>query len=162
MVESKTGTAPAKPSVPPMAIVGGLVLVLGLAGFWYLDRSSKQEPPPPPPLTEEARTYVHDQKLKLSEVEMEAKESYMKQSVVAITGKISNAGERTLKTVELNCVFYDPYGQLVLRQRVAIVTSRIGSLVPGETRPFRLSFDNIPESWNRAMPQLVIAGITFQ
>jgi hypothetical protein len=155
-------TAPVKPSIPPMAIVGGLVLVLGLAGFWYLDRSSRQPSPAPPPLTTEARAYVRDQKLKLSEVEMEAKESYLKQSVVAITGKISNAGERTLKTVELNCVFYDAYGQLVLRERVAIVSAKIGSLAPGETKAFRLPFDNIPASWNQAMPQLVIAGITFQ
>jgi len=154
--------APVKPSIPPMAVVVSLVLVLGLAGFWYLDRSSKQPPPAPPPLTEDARAYVHDQKLKLSEVEMQAKESYLKQSVVAITGKISNTGERTLKTVELNCVFYDAYGQLVLRERVPIVSTKIGSLAPGETKPFRLPFDSIPESWNQAMPQLVIAGITFQ
>lgn len=154
--------APVKPSIPPMAVVGGLVLVLGLAGFWYLDRSSRQPAPAPPPLTEEARAYVHDQKLKLSEVDMKAQESYMKQSVVEITGKISNAGERVLKTVELNCVFYDPYGQLVLRERVPIVSVKIGTLGPGETRPFRLPFDNIPASWNQAMPQLVIAGITFQ
>jgi len=145
-----------------MAIVGGLVLVLGVAGFWYLDRSSKRPAPPPPPLSDEARAYVHDQKLRLSDVEMKAQESYMKQAVVAITGKISNAGDRTLKTVELNCVFYDPYGQLVLRERVPIVSAKIGSLGPGETKPFRLPFDNIPSSWNQAMPQLVIAGITFQ
>jgi len=153
--------APAKQPIPPMVVVGGLVLVLGLAGFWYLDRTSKREPPPPPALTEEARAYVHDQKLKLSDVEMNAKESYMKQSVVAITGKITNLGERTLKIVELNCVFYDAYGQLVLRERVPIVSAKIGTLAPGETKPFRLPFDNIPESWNQAMPQLVIAGITF-
>ncbi|HXB67790.1 MAG TPA: FxLYD domain-containing protein [Candidatus Acidoferrales bacterium] len=160
-------TAPIKPSrpwraIPPMAIVGSLVLVLGLAGFWYLDRSARQPPPAPPPLTEQARAYVHDLKLKLSEVEMNAHESYLKQSVVEITGKIGNAGERTLKTVELNCVFYDAYGQLVLRERVAIVSAKIGSLAPGETKAFRLPFDNIPASWNQAMPQLVIAGITFQ
>jgi hypothetical protein len=157
---SKTATV--KPTIPPMAIVGSLVLGLGLAGFWYLDRSSKQSPPAPPPLTEEARGYVHDQKLKLSEVEMKAQESYLKQSVVEITGKIANAGERTLKTVELNCVFYDAYGQLVLRERVPIVSAKIGNLAPGETKAFRLPFDNIPASWNQAMPGLVIAGITFQ
>jgi hypothetical protein len=144
-----------------MAIVGSLVLVLGLAGFWYLDRTSRQPPAPPPPLTEEARAYVREQKLKLSEVGLRAHENYMQQSVVEITGNIGNAGERTLKTVELNCVFYDAYGLVVLRERVPIVSAKIGSLAPGETKPFRLPFDNIPEAWNQAMPQLVIARITF-
>jgi hypothetical protein len=51
-----------------MAIVASFVLELGLAGFWYLDRTSKQPPAAPPPLTEEARGYVREQKLKLSEV----------------------------------------------------------------------------------------------
>jgi hypothetical protein len=148
-------------AVPPMAIVGSFVLLLGLAGFWYLERTSKQPPPAPPPLTEEARAYVREQKLKLSGVGIGAHENYMQQSVVEITGNIGNAGERTLKTVELNCVFYDAYGLVVLRERVPIVSAKIGSLAPGETKPFRLPFDNIPEAWNQAMPQLVIAGITF-
>jgi hypothetical protein len=144
-----------------MALVASFVLALGVAGFWYLDRSSKQPPPPRPPLTEEARAYVREQKLKLSDVGLKAHENYMHQSVVEITGNIGNAGERTLKTVELNCVFYDADGLVVLRERVPIVSARIGSLAPGETKPFRLPFDNIPEAWNQAMPQLVIAGITF-
>jgi hypothetical protein len=154
-------TPPARTLLPPMAIVGGLVLVLGLAGFWYLDRASKLPPSAPPPLTEEARVYVREQKLKLSDVAVKAHESYLKQSVVEITGNIGNAGERTLKTVELSCVFYDGYGQVVLRERVPIVSAKIGSLAPGETKPFRLPFDSIPEAWNQAMPTLVIAGITF-
>jgi hypothetical protein len=144
-----------------MALVASFLLALGVAGFWYLDRASKQPPAPPPPLTEEARAYVREQKLKLSEVGIGAHENYMHQSVVEITGNIGNAGERTLKTVELNCVFYDAYGLVVLRERVPIVSSKIGSLAPGETKPFRLPFDNIPEAWNQAMPQLVIARITF-
>jgi hypothetical protein len=58
-------------------------------------------------------------------------------------------------------VFYDAYGQVVLRERVAIVRSRTGGLQPGETKSFRLPFDSIPESWNQAMPQLVIAQVLF-
>jgi hypothetical protein len=144
-----------------MALVASFVLALGVAGFWYLDRTSKQPPAPPPPLTEEARAYVREQKLKLSDVGMGARENYMHQSVVEITGSIGNAGERTLKAVELNCVFYDAYGLVVLRERVPIVSAKIGRLAPGDTKPFRLPFDSIPEAWNQAMPQLVIAGITF-
>jgi hypothetical protein len=93
---------------------------------------------------------------------MKAHESFLKQAMVEITGEIGNAGDRVLKTVELNCVFYDPYGQVVLRQRVPIINAQMGGVKPGEARQFRLPFDNLPESWNNVMPQLVIAGITFQ
>lgn len=143
-----------------MAIVIAVLLAAGAAGFWYLDRASRQPPPPPPPLTGEAKAYVRY--LKLSDVDMSAHESYFKQSVVEITGKIQNTGARRLDVVEINCVFYDPYGQVVLRQRVPIVSRKGGGLPAGQTRPFRLPFDNIPESWNNVMPQMVIAHIDFQ
>ena len=45
--------------------------------------------------------------------------------------------------------------------RVSIVSGRMGGLKPGETKTFRLPFDEIPESWNQALPQLVIAGVKF-
>jgi len=63
--------------------------------------------------------------------------------------------------VEINCVFYDPYGQLVLRERVTVVGRRTGPLAPGDKKSFRLAFDNIPESWNQQLPALVIAQIVF-
>jgi hypothetical protein len=58
-------------------------------------------------------------------------------------------------------VFYDGYGQMVLRKRVPIVSTRMGGLKPGEVKSFRLPFDEIPSSWNQQMPQLVIAGVNF-
>ena len=143
-----------------MAIVSAIVLVAGAAGFWYLDRASKQPPPPPPPLTSDAKAYVRN--LKLSGVNIAAHEDYFKQTIVEITGMIGNAGDRVLQVVEINCVFYDPYGQVVLRRRVPIVSQKAGGLAPGETKPFRLPFDDLPGSWNNQMPQLVIARIDFQ
>jgi hypothetical protein len=143
-----------------MAIVIGLVLVLGLGGFLVLDRAAKKEPPAPPPLTGAARAYARN--LKLTNVEMKAHESYLKQSVVEIVGNIQNVGDRIVKTVEINCVFYDSYGQVVLRKRVPIVSAKIGAVAPEQIKPFRLPFDDIPESWNQMMPQLVMAAIEFQ
>ena len=160
MAANKAATPKKKQvSVPPWAIVLVLALAAGLAGFLYLDRAAKQPPPPPPPLTVEARAYVRY--LKLSDVQMKAHESYLKQSVVEITGNIENAGGRKLDLVEITCVFYDAYGQVVLRERVPIVSKRTGGVAPGETKAFRLPFDSIPESWNQMMPQLVIARIDF-
>jgi len=144
----------------PVYIVAAVALI-GVGVFYYLGRSSG--PAPELPLTPEARAYV--QNLKLSDVGMKANESYFKQVVVEIEGKIANAGDRKLDTVEIYCVFYDFYGQLVLRKRVPIIVGarggRTGGLGPGETKSFRLPFDELPESWNHAMPQLVIAGIKF-
>jgi hypothetical protein len=145
-------------AIPPAVVIVGIVLLAGLAAFVYLDHAAKQPAAPPPPLTSEARTYVRS--LKLSDVQMEAHESYMKQSIVEITGKIENAGDRTLRLVEINCVFYDAYGQVVLRERVPIVKQN-NRLAPAEIKSFRLPFDNVPESWNQAMPQMVIAHIDF-
>jgi hypothetical protein len=140
-----------------IAIVAGL-LAVGGALFWYLEREAGL-PMQKPVLTQEAKAYVHY--LKLSDVQMKATSSYLSQTVVEIEGKITNTGDRPVRDVELNCVFYDPYGQLVLRERVAIVRSRDGALNPGQTRNFRMPFDSIPESWNQTMPQLVIAQIVF-
>ena len=146
--------------IPPVAIVIFVILIAGVGGFLYLSNAAKRGPKGPPPLTPEARAYVHN--LALSSFEMKANTSYLDQQVVEMTGKITNNGDRKLSVVMINCVFYDPYNQVVLRSRVPIVSRQMGGLAPGETKQFRLPFDEIPDGWNQAAPQLVIAQIEFQ
>lgn len=156
---------PARPGDSSLPLYSAIVAVLVLAGAaaWWLFLRTPPKPPEPPPLTEEAREYVRNGYLALSEVEMKAAENYMMTTVVEIIGKITNKGPRSIGVVELNCIFYDPYGQVVLRERVPIVRRTKGRpFQPGETRPFRLAFDNIPAGWNQVLPQLVIARIDFE
>ena len=131
-----------------------VVLLLGGGIVWYFNH------PVPvasaPPLTPDAKSYVRS--LQLSDVTMKATESYVSQMVTEIEGKITNGGARPVKEVDVFCIFYNRYGEVVLRQRVPILKSLVK---PGESRLFRLPFDTIPESWNNQMPQLVIAGIEF-
>ena len=136
------------------------VVALAMAGgaWWLLGRNPAGEPRPV--LTAEARGYLKN--LALSEVQMQANESYMQQAVVEIVGKIGNQGDRVVKLVEINCIFHDVYGLVVLRERVAIAGRKAGELQPGATKNFRLAFDSIPESWNKQMPDLVIAQILFE
>jgi hypothetical protein len=147
-----------KLSIPRAAIIIIPVLALGLEGLYYLNRAANRPPAPPPPLSGAARAYVKNGFLPITNVDMQAHESYLKQSIVEITGNIGNTGDRVISSAVIYCVFYDPYDQVVLRERVPIVKSR---LAPGETKPFRLAFDNVPEGWNQIMPQLVIAAIDF-
>jgi len=135
-----------------------VALAMGGGAWWLLGRNAASEPRPV--LTAEARGYLKN--LALSEVQMQANESYMQQAVVEIVGKIGNNGDRVVKLVEINCVFHDVYGLVVLRERVAIAGRKAGELRPGATKNFRLAFDSIPESWNKQMPDLVIAQILFE
>ena len=146
-------------NVVPLVIVIVLAAIAGAAAWFFFSRAGR--PQQTNPLTAEAKAYVRN--LALAEVEMKARQNMIGGTLVEITGKIANKGPQTLQTVEINCVFYDPYGQAVLRERVPIIRFRGGpGLQPGETRGFRLPFDSIPAGWNQALPQLVIAGIEFK
>ena len=110
----------------------------------------------PAAVTAEAKAYVKN--LKLSGVDMKATENFAGAAVVEIVGNITNGGDRPLERVDLSCVFYDVSGLVVLRERVPIVKT---TLKPGETKPFRLAFEGVSQSWNQTLPQLVIAQIVF-
>jgi hypothetical protein len=170
--------APEKKSpIPPMAIVAGVVVLLGAAGFLYLDRASRQTPAAPAPPSADARAYakylkfVADDGVNLENPKMESHENVLKQAIVEITGNIMNAGERPVDSVEVTWLFKDPgtpmpdgqlYQEIIWRERTYLVTRKMGGLTPGQFRHFSVSFDNVPDTWNQAMPSLVIAGIQFK
>lgn len=134
------------------------LLALGGGAFVWMSRQGVPERAIPV-ATAEAKAYSKN--LKLSHTEMKATESYVGAAVVEILGEVTNTGDRELKQVDLTCIFYDPYNQVVLREPASIVRVKTGGLKPGETKPFRLPFDNIPDSWNQRMPQLVMGQIIF-
>ncbi len=150
---------PAKTRNIPLLIILAVAVAAGAGIVWFLN-----QPVDPaanlPVLTPEATAYTRN--LQLGGVEMKATENQLGQKLVEIYGQITNGGDRPLRGVVLQCVFYDPYSQVIARELVPIVRSKEGVLYPTETRRFRLPFDALPESWNQTMPQLVIAEITFE
>ena len=143
----------------PIPLAIGLLVMLGLGTAGYMALRARSAGVQEAALTPEAKAYTKF--LKLSEVEMKATASYLGHEIVEIVGKIANTGGTDTKQIDVTCVFHDPYGQVVRRARVSIVKPSTGVLAPNGTRTFRLPFDDIPASWNRAMPQLVIAQILF-
>jgi hypothetical protein len=146
--------------ISPAGIVIALAGILILGVFGWLTFGPRPAPPPPPVLTAEAKQYLTN--LGLTNVRIQAAESYVQGRLVEILGDITNKGVRSLKVVEVNCVFHNAYGQEVARERALVVGGRAGSLAPGQTKPFRLPFDNIPDTWDQALPSLVIAQIQFE
>ncbi len=85
----------------------------------------------------------------------------MKQQVIEVTGTIVDNGPRSLRSIEVYCIFYGINGQEIHRERLPIVSSKLAPLRPGEKRAFRLPFDALPDGWNQSIPKMVIAQITF-
>jgi hypothetical protein len=165
-------------------LVALIVLALGGGLAYFAWEHYQNRPANRTVLTEEAKQYLPY--LDLSDVRMEAKESFLGHTIVSIEGKISNLGERGVRVVEVTCVFRDPYlnelgRQAVVivrpyewvtvrtgsinelgRQAVVIVSPQAGLLDPGQTRPFRIAFDAVPQGWNQIMPNLYIAQIQFE
>jgi hypothetical protein len=146
--------------ISPAGIVIGLAMILILGVFGWLTFGPKPPPPPPPVLTAEAKEYRNN--LVLTNVHMQAAESLVNQRVVEILGDITNKGDRTVRLAEVTCVFSDYYGKELKRERVAIVGQTTGLLAPGASKPFRLAFDDLADTWNQALPALVIAQIQFK
>jgi hypothetical protein len=146
--------------ISPASIVIGLAMILILGVFGWLTFGPKPPPPPPPVLTVEAKQYLNN--LVLTNVHMQAAESLVDQRVVEILGDITNKGDKTVRLAEVTCVFNDYYGKELKRERVAIVGQTTGLMAPGASKPFRLAFDDLADTWNQALPALVIAQIQFK
>ena len=137
----------------------GLGLLLGVAGFGYLEWKGRSGMPVEQVvLTDEAREYLTG--LDLADVDMAAMDNSLGQTLVEITGTIRNIGDKPVRSIRLNCVFFDVYGVELHRVLSTIVRSSQG-LEPGQEVPFRLPFDDIPDGWNQVLPSLYIAEIVF-
>jgi hypothetical protein len=149
---------PKRPAIGVPVYVAGAIALLGAGLFAYLELSPAR-PPAEIPLSTEGKAYIKN--LQLSGVTMKATGSYASQTLVEIEGSIANTGDRAVDVVEIYCVFRDPNGQMIYKPRLPIVNVKMGGLKPGETKSFRLPFDEIPDSWNQTLPQLVVAGVKF-
>ena len=151
-------SAPATQTRSFIPLVAGLIAVLVAVGaFFYLSRQPAQAPSPS--ASPQAKAYLPN--LVLSDVTMQASENFMRQQVIEITGKIKDAGPRSLKSVDVFCLFFGVDGREIHRERLPIVSASNNPLRPGEIRSFRLPFDSLPEGWNQTLPRMVIAQITF-
>lgn len=142
----------------PLLVAGVLVVIMLIAAGIYLARTPAHTTSGAA-ASAEAKAYLPN--LQLSDVSMKATENFMKQQVVEIEGKIANNGPRPLESIDVYCYFSGVDGRPVYRERVPIVQAKGAPLKPGEVRSFRLPFDSLPDTWNQALPHMVIAQITF-
>ena len=110
--------------------------------------------------------------IKLSNIKMSAAENFVGASVTYIDGTITNTGDKTLTHVMVHVTFKDSMGQVAQTEDVPLHVLQTGGpypdavdlnaspLAPGQSKPFRLTFESISAQWNHEYPELQITDVT--
>jgi hypothetical protein len=143
------------------AVAGVIVVILGIA---FLLRE-------PPKAAKSVSPYVAN--LKFSDFKMSAAENFVGSTVSYIDGTITNSGDKTVTHLAVEVVFKDEVGQMAQDEPDVplrllktsgpypeAVELSISPLGPGQSQPFRLTFDHISAQWNRQYPEIRITDLT--
>jgi uncharacterized protein DUF2393 len=143
-----------------------VAIVFALAGLVaLLLRSQPQGSSGPPP---------YAANLKLSDFKMSAAENFVGATVSYIDGSITNAGASTVTHVVVEVVFKDEMGQMAQREDVPLKVLKSGGpyleamdlsvapLSPGQSQPFRLTFESISAQWNHQYPEIQITEVNVK
>jgi hypothetical protein len=147
-------------------ILVGIVIVGIVVGILALLLRSEQKKPAPPP--------AYAANVKFSDLKTSAAQNFAGATVSYLDGAITNAGNLTVIRAVVQVTFKDDMGQTAQREELPIRVLRTGGpydeavdlnlspLAPGESKPFRLIFDNISAQWNHAYPDLQITQVNVK
>jgi len=144
-------------------ILIGIVIVGIVIGILVLILRSEQKPPAEPP--------AYAANLKFSDLKTSAAENFVGATVSYLDGTVTNTGNQTVIHAVVEVTFRDDMGQIAQREELPIRVLRTGGpydeavdlnispLVPGQSKPFRLTFENISAQWNHAYPDLKVTQV---
>ena len=177
MSEDMGGAAPAmfqnrKPEpagrpVVPIAIAGAVVLALVLAlllGTRHKAPSAAHAVLPPD-------AYAASVPIPASGIVMSESTSLSGGKSTFIDGRIQNTGSRTVTAIEVQVQFANDEGlpaqtetlplMLIRTHEPYVDTEAVDAdpIKPGETREFRLIFENIGSNWNQSLPMIRVVKV---
>jgi len=109
--------------------------------------------------------------LKFSNLKASAAQNFAGATVSYLDGQITNAGGQTVIHAVVQVIFKDDMGQTAQKEELPIHVLRIGGpydeavdlnmspLLPGQTKPFRLTFEDISAQWNHAYPEMRVTQV---
>lgn len=148
-------------SLRPILI--GIVIVAVVVGILVLILRSEKKPPAEPP--------AYAANLKFSDLKTSAAQNFVGATVSYLDGTLTNSGNQTVIHAVVEVTFKDDMGQTAQREELPIHVLRTGGpydeavdlnlspLPPGQSKPFRLTFENISAQWNHAYPDLRVTQV---
>jgi len=101
----------------------------------------------------------------VSDLRMSRAMNLVKQEFTYVAGVLANEGTRQIRDIELTTEFRDQFNQVVLReiQRPFGTTTKAGDPLPaGQRREFQLTFEHVPNDWNRQSPSIHVSGLVLE
>jgi Protein of unknown function (DUF2393) len=118
--------------------------------------------------------HPYAQNVKLSNVKMSAAENFVGASVTYIDGTVTNSGDKTVTHVEVHVTFKNSLGQISQAEDVPLrelqtsgpypdaVDISASPLAPGQSKPFRLTFEHVTQDWNHEYPELQVTDVSVK
>lgn len=98
----------------------------------------------------------------LQDLHLSAELNFLGQQVTYLDGTAVNKGQKIVRAIKARLVFRDVMNQVVLRQDQTILPEGPVAMNPGQSREFHINFDQIPDSWNQAVPEVQIVSLRTQ
>lgn len=114
---------------------------------------------PKPALTGEEKAYL--QQIVVTEAHLSAEQNFLGDTVAYLDAQLTNSGSKLVRRLEIQLEFHDALNQVVLRESSHPVSLRSPPLKPGETRPFRVTFEHLPAEWNGLPPVIKATRVDF-
>lgn len=147
-------------------ILMGVFIVAVVVGILVLILRGEQKKPSPPP--------AYAAYLKFSDLKASAAQNFVGATVSYLDGTVTNAGDKTVIHAIVQITFQDDMGQTAQREELPIRVLRTGGpydeavdfnlspLAPGQSKPFRLTFENISAQWNHAYPEMRVTQVSVK
>lgn len=148
----------------PVAFLIGVLVVAGLVGGAYLatqhDASLGPKAPPPLPMGPAEETYAS--RIHFLDLKMSRAANLLNQEVTYVVAALSNDGDRSIRDLEVTVEFRDILNQVVLRDKRRPLGPRAQPIEPLRRREIELTFEHIPEEWNRQYPTIRVTGLVLE
>ncbi len=144
-------------------ILVGLFIVAVVVTILVLVLRAQQKPPVPPP--------PYAANLKFSDLKASAAQNFVGATVSYLDGTVTNTGDQTVIHAIVRVTFKDDMGQTAQREETPLRVLRtdgpydeavdlmVSPLAPGQSKPFRLTFESISAQWNHAYPEMQITDV---
>jgi hypothetical protein len=151
-------------SLRPILI--GVFIVAVVVGIMVLAFRLEQKKPVPPP--------AYAARLKFSDLKASAAQNFVGATVSYLDGTVTNTGDKTVIHAVVQITFKDDMGQTAQREEIPIRVLRTGGpydeavdfnvspLQPGQSKPFRLTFERISAQWNHASPDMQVTQVSVK